>query len=374
MTDTRFSDFDVCPSCYNTSISRTRYASMFKRAAPKPPNVSTRCDFSLIWTRMAWIWILFRDLPEVSVLSQVAFIQTPDGECPNPQNDDIVLEKPTANRMWFTIQDPSTHRLLDDWTICSHCKTAIETILPPFRGLLVPASPTPCSATCDLVPGSERQLQYIDKMYDFAADAMDKRIINLAPMAKYISEYANVAECAKDHAVNRPCHTIPGIPDFTVCPDCYHTIVLPTVQSGSQLARSMNATATYTQNWTCQLYSARMRQVWADATTSNDANFLRQKAVERKAKEREALMKVQQLKVQAEQANMQAQFHDQMALNQSKMAMNTALNMTMMGYGGVTDFSGSQATFGKAAEERMKMAKAQDEIKMVVNEWKSFWE
>ena len=89
---------------------------------------------------------------------------------------------------------------------------------------------------------------YIDKLFEIAANAIDKRVFDMRPMTKFIEEYANLPECPKDNVVNRQSHTISSIPDFIICEDYYRTEVVPSQKAGSQLAQSFSVKATF-QHW-----------------------------------------------------------------------------------------------------------------------------
>ncbi|KAJ1556197.1 hypothetical protein HK405_005347 [Cladochytrium tenue] len=380
--DPALDGFDLCPACFQASLAHTPHAALFVPAPPKPADVMFRCDFSLVWVRMAWIWILFRDIPDISLLARAAVVNTQDGECPNPQNDPdaAAVNRPTAVRTWFTVRHPATGRLMEEWTVCSHCAAAIETILPPFRDykLLVPVAPEPCEASCDLVPGTDRMLQYVDKMVDFAARSIDAgRMADLGPLAKYIEDFASVPVCAKGNAVSRPGHVFQGL-DLIVCEECYKTVVKPAADAGSELARSVGSAPAFAQNWTCQLYSPRVRQLWAECTSpsapANAPAVFRQRAAERTAKEREVLARLRQLKMQFEQARAKAQYYQSMSSLQTIKQVHEQGNLLMLGYGPISSTSVSNQSQMSAGEETIRMGMIQDEINMLVRDWRDNWE
>ena len=68
-----------------------------------------------------------------------------------------------------------------------------------------------------------------------------------------------------------------GLPEFTVCEECYDTVVWPLIEDE-------NNTGDVTRNFirnrqtvpvaSCQLYSERMRKVFRDAYRRNDMEYL----------------------------------------------------------------------------------------------------
>src|SRR5436190_9465819 len=185
ISDSRFGNFDICPTCFNASINPTQYRRFFVQAAPKPPNVATKCDFSEYWVRVAWTWVMAGTLPDASLLAMVAETNVAEGPCPNTTQQSSVpgAESATATRMWYTIQHPDTLRMMDEFTICSYCLANIDTIYPVLRGSFIPASPSPCSATCDLVLGTPRCCKYLDALTDAAVAAQATGFRDLRPLA-----------------------------------------------------------------------------------------------------------------------------------------------------------------------------------------------
>jgi len=79
-------------------------------------------------------------------------------------------------------------------------------------------------------------------------------------------------------STSQKCHTIPVLLDFTVCEQCYAAVVKPDAARGVEFARRIDPTASVLPSgFTCQLYSDRMRRVWADAASTGNFETLRQK-------------------------------------------------------------------------------------------------
>lgn len=82
------------------------------------------------------------------------------------------------------------------------------------------------------------------------------------------------------------CHTMREISELTVCGECYAAVIKPDVQKGLDLAKRIDTAPTpYPRGFTCQLYSDRMRRIWAEAAARGDIEFLRQKVSDAKSQE-----------------------------------------------------------------------------------------
>lgn len=81
-------------------------------------------------------------------------------------------------------------------------------------------------------------------------------------------------------------HVIEGLPEFTVCEDCYDAVVWPLIEENDNKKRS-DVTASFIRRRqkvdfaSCQLYSDRMRDVFRRACRRNDINYLEAKVKEK---------------------------------------------------------------------------------------------
>jgi hypothetical protein len=72
-----------------------------------------------------------------------------------------------------------------------------------------------------------------------------------------------------------------GLFELMVCEQCYRDVVKPDADRGAELARRFDGNASaIPSGFTCQLYSDRMRRVWAEAVSTGDFEQLRQKVCE----------------------------------------------------------------------------------------------
>ncbi|KAJ1556263.1 hypothetical protein HK405_003859 [Cladochytrium tenue] len=367
--------FLVCPACFDASLSHTPHAALFTSAGTSPGGgIAFRCGFSLPWVRVAWTWILRRGMCDVELLVRVAAVSSKDGFCPN-QKVSAGVSKPTAVRTWFTMRDPVNGRLMVEWTICSHCCAAIETILPPFRDykLLVPAALEPCEASCDLVPGSNRMLQYANEMMDFAWKSIDTgRMADLRPLANYIEDFATIPLCPRGTPTSGPCYLILFL-DLAVCEECYNEVVMR-----RRLATSVTEDKAFVQNWTCQLYSPRSRRLLAqcESVSNQDSwNTFRQWAIKRADKERETRLRVQQLKAQTETLRCIIDFYSGLA---ELRAMSLTHERKLRQLRGSDDGAGA-ASQGNSLQDRVdddkfRLRSVSEEIELIERDWRDFWE
>ena len=85
-------------------------------------------------------------------------------------------------------------------------------------------------------------------------------------------------------------HVLDGLPEFTVCEECYDAVVWPLIEDNnntSDIARSFLRSRQYRSLAACQLYSNRMRDIFRKACRRNDMDLLISKVKERLAVESE---------------------------------------------------------------------------------------
>jgi len=68
------------------------------------------------------------------------------------------------------------------------------------------------------------------------------------------------------------------ISELTICEKCYSEVIQPDMLKGVDLAKRADPTPSiFPGGFTCQLYSERMRRVWAEAAARGDIEYFRQK-------------------------------------------------------------------------------------------------
>ena len=71
------------------------------------------------------------------------------------------------------------------------------------------------------------------------------------------------------------------LPEFTVCGDCFEDVVRPRLNDRNMVACNFFNTQKKLPLATCQLYSRRMREIFAKACRRNDPVYLEEKIKER---------------------------------------------------------------------------------------------
>jgi hypothetical protein len=171
LSDPRAANFDVCPTCYNKTVASTPYAQYFKPSPPKPADGAVRCDFSKLWVRWAWSYIL-TNRGDPCLLDTVANIKVPDGPCPGDKSE---------VRNWHSIVNPSDGKVSRDFTACSLCTASILAILPRLIGIFEPAgkSKAQCDLSEDLLGNrSAARKEWIMKCMPLLASAADRAVPN----------------------------------------------------------------------------------------------------------------------------------------------------------------------------------------------------
>ena len=347
-----FTNFDICPDCYNTSFKPTAYAQFISPAPPRPQVVSTRCDFSDLWIRIAWAWLFSQGAPDLSLLGQVAEIQDSEGACPNlaqissgESSRDGDNEKPSTTRTWYCLLNPQTGSLIEDLTVCSDCISHIYTICPCLRGIFAAAAGgQPCLATCDLmISGEARTLMYMDQIIDVAETTISTGTRDVEPLTSFVRKWAAIPTCGKFKRVQgQKCYSIPTqVPEWTICEECYITHVEPLSTSTSSPSSASSPSPILPQisaspypppsGFTCQLYSARLQQYFADALSTSDLGGLRTKILARDRKLQETKQELERLKLALAQQRMQMKAHQDMALIAQQSAFSSSLAWQMGG-------------------------------------------
>ncbi|KAK3990919.1 hypothetical protein QBC44DRAFT_238088 [Cladorrhinum sp. PSN332] len=338
-------NFRVCPTCFNSQVRSTPFASHFVQA--QPVQYPIRCDLSRFWVKVAGACLLTSPRKyEIEILARVAAVRSQDGPCPNSsltlQGQQPVIQR----RQWFTLQEAQ------GWTVCGECVLSMGEIWPELKGAW---QSTHGQGSCGLVT-SER---YDDKNTMETLKPLLSSDDGVNALLTHLRENLPIldGQCPRNR-LSPPtlrCHIIPSLPDFTVCEACFNEVIKPSTQQNLSLALQFSIVPQPVQGrFSCQLYSPRMRQIWQQTSQQNDLNTLRAKVNERKTKERELEMKKMQLKQKAAQLKMQAETQEHLAANAMRVE--------------------TQRLNNQAAMLKLEAAGAEDQIRMAEEEWRRYWE
>ncbi|TVY12975.1 hypothetical protein LARI1_G008454 [Lachnellula arida] len=273
--------FDICPSCFTSSIAPTDFRTHFVPAPRRPADAAVLCDFGVSpWYRIAWLLTLKEKRQTLKLFYGLANIAANEPPC---------LGKHEAARKWHSIIDPKTGSDIYNFDVCYSCVKSVEVLLPAMKGVFVRTdSHGPSLRVCDLRFDSPRFIQYFDAL-EIAADRADyhDKDPDTRELASLARRFAKLDECPRStDLVDKKWHFITQLPEFTVCPECYHEIVQPEVEDRKPIPllfckdpKRVNGKAS------CQLYSARMRGLFRTAVDADDYKLLASKARERRTVE-----------------------------------------------------------------------------------------
>jgi hypothetical protein len=298
LTLPRSDNFNICPSCYTGVFLNSPFRNQFVPMPFRPSDKEIACDFgSSPWYRIAWLLTMKNrksDLRLFHQISQVAGNASSKSQpCPGARK---------TTRLWYSIRDPYTQKIIPDFNVCFCCAKMVEVLLPNLTGVFVPLdSPaTPTRGVCAMhFSGSERKrfVLYFDAM----ETTSDKALSAGAPpdiqsLAEEIGRLSIYTECREDQVVkNGNWHSMRFLPDLTVCGECFDEVVRPKVEDGNTIARNFYINPQRVPVATCQLYSARMREVFRNACRTNNPKFLEEKVLERRKIEEDIHAKITKL-------------------------------------------------------------------------------
>jgi len=322
------SEFGICPTCFNETINPTPYGRLFRKVDINP-DTPTMCDFSKSWVRTAWIWLYRAYASDSRLLATVSSLQVPEGMCPNPKKKTL-----PAIRKWFSVRDPDTRRTLDQFTTCSYCKACVETILPSLKGIFVPAAGgATCQGTCDLPPYSHRKAQYEVILFQMAQDTRAKPDMTL--LVQFIKNFSGLNECRKKSYVKERHWVSPAMPALTICDSCHHEKFNLSGNPSSAFANAFTGGFQVSDTaieFSCQLYSPRMRALWDNAMATGDLSQLRDFVNKRSWKLREFTHSYSQAEEDFNRwGTLSNQLGDQ-AVRQNQDQLSSDFNMQIAGW------------------------------------------
>ncbi|KAF4119696.1 Conserved hypothetical, protein [Geosmithia morbida] len=275
------SDMNICPDCYRGVFENTEFRTHFQPML-RPADRPIACDFgSTPWYRIAWLLSLKNDHPDLRLLQQVDSTANKwrgSQPCPGP--------RPTS-RGWLTIWDPYTRRPIPNFTVCYECAAMVEVLLPNLEGIFAPLDPRqePLTSVCALhfKPQRKRFALYFDAL-ETTADraAWYGEPPDIEALAAKIDRLSAVDECREGKRIpDTHWYTMQFLPEFTVCADCFDAVVRPRLATDT-VARNFFKNPQWVASAACQLYSERMREVFAKACRRNDPKYLQSKVHERR--------------------------------------------------------------------------------------------
>ena len=294
--------FDICPSCFNSTIAPTEFRNFFVPAPRRGPETEVVCDFgSSPWYRIAWLLTRKERRRDLNLFYGLAHIAANAPPC---------LGKNEAIRQWHSLIDPKSRHPIHNFHVCYSCVKSVETLLPAVRGIFVridPKRPMGDPRVCNLRFDSKRFIQYFDALETTADKAEEEQTHPdtraLASLAKRMSMFP---ECEHDkELLDQPWNIITQLPEFTVCEECFDEVVWPELDDKKAIPMMFKSKPQILPRASCQLYSPKMRGIFRTAVDGDDYKFLAQKARERKAVETKHKKDVEALKRLSKMGNQQ---------------------------------------------------------------------
>jgi len=273
-------EIDICPSCMS-NIGNSPYRAFFIPSLSKPLNPPVRCALSQPWIRLAWTQLLQQHRRNLDLLKELIHLPPDTRSCPGKKGEE---------RSWYRLIDPEVGSHVPNFEACSACVRAVELIFPQIKGIFK-RNRIPQLRTCDLTCESRRFNGYMAHL-EAAAKRYDIERLREPDIRNFVDHArrtARVRECLRDDRIlSQPWHFIPQLPEFTVCEECFQSVVWPVIDK--PIARNFNRTLQFvpgttedqpTDGISCQLYSDRMRRLFMEAVQYNDFDLLRSAAVRR---------------------------------------------------------------------------------------------
>lgn len=276
--------FNICPTCYSTIFAMSGYRTLFKPIL-RPSDEPISCDFGVSpWYRIAWLLTLKDDVPDLRLLQQVANVGSASNREPCPGSK-------KATRSWLTVKDPRTRLPVDNFSVCYHCARIVELLLPNLTGVFEPLDSRPRTDKCALHFAPERKEFVL--LFDVLETTSDKALVAKKPpdvddLARQLWHLTVGAKCHEDTPViNGYWHTMQFLREFTVCGSCFEDVVKPKLGDGNIIARNFYMKPQRLPSATCQLYSARMREIFRRSCQANDPKYLEERVMQRRRKEKD---------------------------------------------------------------------------------------
>ena len=278
-------DSSICPTC-REGIEDAGFEGRFMPSRSTPGDYPIRCDLSVPWIRMAWLLGFQGEARHEDMVRALVAVFTHEKPCPG---------KLESAGDWFRVYDTERGDHVPSFGTCASCTRCLEIIFPNLKGAfhLDNSSTGSAKRKCDLAAESFRFARYVDLLEEISKHAEShQREPDMTRFVQLATRMASIRECGKDNQYRGlPWHFIPHLPDFTVCEECYLDVVWPAVTTGSEVAAQFNQSPqippSTSTNLSCQLYSARMRDIFQSSCRRNDFATLRTAVLIRIDKERE---------------------------------------------------------------------------------------
>ncbi|RPB05633.1 hypothetical protein L873DRAFT_1662399, partial [Choiromyces venosus 120613-1] len=236
--------FVICEACYLDEIELSPWREKFiPTPAKQPRSEKWSCDFTMVGITLAWEVSLFD-----SVKSFDHFWHCADATIKLPPCESEVID----GAQWFKMSG------IDNFTVCPTCFYTVIVGANFGRHFYIDQYPPGALASCDMGPESPRHKRLLTKL---------KESLDLKDFSKF-------KEFAYTHSLFPPCPGDTGVTgkkwygtdSFIVCEECYVDVV-----KHSSLANALTIHGSFIEDSaSCDIYSPRMKRIWAEACLMND--------------------------------------------------------------------------------------------------------
>ncbi len=289
----------ICPPCTGATVGRSKFTIYVKHCERQGRGTKVQCAFSSPWMRIAWLLTLRDQRDGLELMHAMFSISKNEPPCPGMVD---------VTGIWYSLMDGRGAQVRN-FFVCPTDLRRIEALLPSLRGAFARVQPShsPFKVACSLRVHSSCFAAYVDELIAAEESASRsrgrRRTLDLGPLIELTRERVETPICQRDTLlVDRAWHVIPSLPDFTVCQSCFAAVVQPAVRAGDSVVAQLVTPAPQLvpfgsgpgsphgggglgQGRSCQLYSPRMRRVWATAVAADDLQYLARRVRDRRAAE-----------------------------------------------------------------------------------------
>jgi len=236
--------FVICEACYLDEVELSPWREGFTPTPTKQPRSEKwSCDFTMVGIALAW---------EVSLSNNVKnfdhFWHCAEAATRSPPCESQVLD----GAQWYKMSG------IDNFTICPTCFFTVIVAADFGRHFYVDQYPPGILASCDMGPESPRHKRLLAKL----AESLDLQ--DFSRFKEFAYTRSLFPPCPEDTGVTG--HKWYGTDSFIVCEECYVDVVKP-----SSLASALTVHgALIEDSASCDIYSPRMKRIWAEACQLDD--------------------------------------------------------------------------------------------------------
>lgn len=170
--------------------------------------------------------------------------------------------------------------------LCPREAAKMKALFPYIRDSFIETSARQ-SGRCAMHAESSRLETFLQMLQEADGKAEYSSKPRLEKLLDYHEKMSRVAECPGDALVSDVrWHYAPSCPQLTVCRDCFVNMVYPKIKDRSRVAERIKPTDAYVESeqyigTACQLWSPRMKRVFASAVKNDDFEYLAKRVEER---------------------------------------------------------------------------------------------